>query len=85
MTGADADSTPDMLEPLLSVEEVSKLLRISESGVYRLLRRGELASVKVGGRTLFEPRAVREFIAASRRTSPGGGGAVAPSNDQEAA
>jgi excisionase family DNA binding protein len=84
VTGADANSTPDTLEPLLSVEAVSELLGISESGVYRLLRRGELISVKVGGRTLFEPQAVREFIVASRRSSPSTG-AVEPSDDQEAA
>lgn len=86
MTGAEGNSRPSSaLEPLLSVEEVSGLLRISESGVYRLLRRGQVASVKVGGRTLFEPQAIREFIAASRRTSLGANGATTRSNDQEAA
>lgn len=59
------------LEPLLSIEEVCDLLRISESGVYRFLRRGELASVKVGGRTLFEPGVIREFIAERRRAGCG--------------
>ena len=69
------------LEPLLSVEEVCELLRISESGVYRFLRRGELASVKVGGRTLFEPEVIREFIAARRRAGCGS----SPATEEEAA
>jgi len=54
------------LEPLLSIDDVARLLRVSESSVYRLVRSGELARVKVGGRTLFEPRAVRAFIADCR-------------------
>jgi excisionase family DNA binding protein len=63
VTGADANFTLDpVLEPLLSVEEVSEILHISESGVYRLLRRRALPSVKVGGRTLFERGAIRDFL-----------------------
>ena len=58
------------LEPLLSIEEVSRLLRISESSVYRLVRGGELARVKVGNRTLFEPATVRSFIAGCRDRVP---------------
>jgi excisionase family DNA binding protein len=54
------------LEPLLSIDEVARLLRVSESSVYRLVRSGDLTRVKVGGRTLFEPLAVREFIAGCR-------------------
>jgi excisionase family DNA binding protein len=54
------------LEPLLSIDDVARLLRVSESSVYRLVRSGELPRVKVGGRTLFEPRAVRNFIAHCR-------------------
>jgi excisionase family DNA binding protein len=56
------------IEALLSLDEVAELLRISESGVYRLVRSGELPRVKVGQRTLFEPREIRRFIA-SRRDS----------------
>jgi excisionase family DNA binding protein len=68
MTVRDGSGQPTtQLEPLLSVSEARDVLRISESGVYRLMRRGELASVKVGGRTLIEPAAIRAFIA-ERRT-----------------
>jgi hypothetical protein len=34
--------------------------------VYRLVRGGELARVKVGKRTLFEPGTVRSFISGCR-------------------
>jgi excisionase family DNA binding protein len=57
------------LEPLLSIEAASELLGISQSGIYRLLRGGELPCVKVGGRTLIEPGEIREFIAARRRAA----------------
>ena len=69
------------LEPLLSVKEVAEYLGISESGVYRLCRAGDLIGVKVGGRTLFEPREVREFIEACRRKSADGPG---PSSSETA-
>jgi excisionase family DNA binding protein len=57
------------LEPLLSIDDVARLLRVSESSVYRLVRNGELARVKVGGRTLFEPKTVRAFIAGCREAT----------------
>lgn len=69
MTGPESNSITirPLLEPLLSIEAASELLGISQSGVYRLLRGGELPCVKVGGRTLIEPGAIREFIVARRR------------------
>lgn len=67
MTGADISRQPSHgIEPLLSLDEVADLLRISESGVYRLVRSGELPRVKVGNRTLFEPDEIRRFIAQRR-------------------
>ena len=47
----------------MSIDEVAQVLRISERGVYRLISSGEIASVKVGHRTLLEPDEVRRFIA----------------------
>jgi excisionase family DNA binding protein len=52
------------LEPLLSIADVAEVLRISESGVYRLMRSNELPPVRIGGRTLFSPDSVRALIAA---------------------
>src|SRR5439155_7360026 len=73
MAGIDGrDET--RLEPLLSIEDVAGVLRISERGVYRLLGRGELTSVKVGNRTLIEPEDVRQFIASQRRVTAAASG-----------
>lgn len=70
MTGPDSPSqTVHGIEALLSLGEVAQVLRISESGVYRLVRSGELPRVKVGNRTLFEPDDVRMFIATRREAS----------------
>ena len=67
VTGSDPSRQPAHgIEPLLSLDEVTHLLHISESGVYRLVRNRELARVKVGGRTLFEPSEIRRFIARRR-------------------
>jgi excisionase family DNA binding protein len=65
------ESPRNDLEPLLSVKKVAKYLGISESGVYRLRRTGELSGVKVGARTLFEPSEVRRFIEAGRLSTSG--------------
>jgi len=67
MTAADTSRQAlHGIEALLSIDEVVHLLRISESGVYRLVRSGELPRVKVGSRTLFEPHEIRRFIASRR-------------------
>ena len=80
MTDPERDWRGELeLEPLLSVDEVASCLRISESGVYRLIRRGDLPVVKVGGRTRFEQVALRHFIASQRRD------ASTDSKDEEAA
>jgi excisionase family DNA binding protein len=55
------------LEPLLSRAEAARVLGISEDGVKRLIRRGELPVVEIGGRRLHEPEQLRDFIAARRR------------------
>jgi excisionase family DNA binding protein len=80
VTGPDASRKLEHgIEPLLSIDEVSGLLRISESGVYRLVRHGELPRVKVGNRTLFEASEIRNFIARRRaeQTQPIGGRTLA--------
>lgn len=75
MTGADAPSqSVHGIEPLVSLDEVSRLLRISESGVHRLVRSGALSRVKVGKRTLFEADEIRRFIASRRVEQAHGNG-----------
>jgi len=67
MSAIDSAAVTTALEPLMSVEEIADYLRISERSVYRLFDRGELASIKVGGRTRIEPAELRRFIADQRR------------------
>jgi excisionase family DNA binding protein len=59
---SESQATP--LEPLLSIGDVAEILRISESGVYRLMRSEDLPAIRIGGRTLFSPDSVRALIAA---------------------
>lgn len=47
------DPQPTTNRPLLDVTETADLLRASRSHVYRLIERGNLKPVKLGGRTLF--------------------------------
>ena len=51
----------------LSVEMVAEMLGISRSMVFKLIRRGELRSVKAGTRTLVPVAAVDEFIEQNSR------------------
>ena len=61
------------LEPstprLLTAGEVSDLLRIPKSTVYELTRTRRIPYLKVGRRTLFDPRVLAEWIA-SRNVDP---------------
>jgi excisionase family DNA binding protein len=59
----------EALEPLMSIEEVAEMLGISQRGVYRLMSRGELPTVKIGGLTRIEPRQLKIYIAKRRQLS----------------
>ena len=54
---------------LLSIEQTADRLGISRSGVYRLVARGELATVTLGRRTLIEGLEIRRIIRANRSTT----------------
>lgn len=56
------------LEPLMSIDDVAEVLAISARGVYRLMNRGELVPIKVGGCTRVEPEELRRYIAERRRS-----------------
>jgi len=58
------------LEALLSVPDAADVLGVSPVTTRRLIRSGDLPSVRVGDRVLIEPSAVRAFIDAHRE---GGG------------
>jgi excisionase family DNA binding protein len=51
----------------LSVQMAAQMLGISRSMVHKLIRRGELRSVKAGTRTLVPVAAVDEFIEQNSR------------------
>ena len=54
----------------LSVEMAAQMLGISRSMGFKLIRNGELRSVKAGTRTLVPVAAVDEFIEQKSQTSP---------------
>lgn len=47
---------------LLRVDEVAKLLKVSDRTVYTLTKRGELIAGKVGGSTRWQRGAVEDYI-----------------------
>ena len=54
--------TPELVEPLLTVDELADLLRSSRSGIYRLVRDGHLRPYRVGARMRFSTRDVRDYL-----------------------
>jgi excisionase family DNA binding protein len=54
-----------MNQPLLMAEEVSQLLRIPTEHVYRLARRGEITSVRLGRYVRFTSEAVSQYVEAN--------------------
>ncbi len=58
---------PDFcLEPLLSVRQACKILGIKEKTLRDWVWRKKIDYVKVGDRVMFEPDAIRRFIASNR-------------------
>lgn len=51
-----------VLEHLLSLRETGQVLGISRAAVYRLIGRGELTLVHLGGRRLVDPGDLRTLI-----------------------
>lgn len=55
---------------LLKIPEVAACLSISRSGVYRLMERGELRSVRIGRGVRFPPAEI-ERLMNGRKEEPG--------------
>jgi excisionase family DNA binding protein len=55
---------------LLTVKEACDRLRISRATLYNLVNRGELAFVKIGGKSLISEEGIDRLIAQSTRTPP---------------
>ncbi len=66
ITGTDSRATDyapwTLAERLLTANEVAGMLHISRSGVYQLVRRGDLPSIKIGSALRFRGQDVREFM-----------------------
>jgi excisionase family DNA binding protein len=58
-----------MAAELLTVEQAGRALGVSRSTVWRLIQRGELASVRRDGRRLIPARALHARAGSRRRTS----------------
>lgn len=55
---------------LLTLREAHEKLRVSPMTLYRLMARGELATIKIGRRTFVETEELRRFVD-RRRTRRG--------------
>jgi excisionase family DNA binding protein len=51
-----------VLEELLTVRELGKWLRLSESHIYSLVSKKKIPYSKVGGKVLFDRQAVKNWI-----------------------
>jgi len=50
------------LEELLTINDTCDLLKISRPTVYRMIKKGVLKTVQVGGRMRFHPDELRRYI-----------------------
>lgn len=55
------------MDTLLTVEEVSKLLRVKRQTLYKWICERKIPSISLGGRTLFEKDELQEWISSKRR------------------
>lgn len=63
---ATAPVTIASLEPLMSIKQVAKILGIKEKTLRDWVWRKKIDYVKSGDRVMFEPDAIRQFIARNR-------------------
>lgn len=52
------------LEDLLTVRELGKWLRLSESHIYSLVSKKKIPFTKIGGKVLFDRQTITEWIEA---------------------
>ncbi len=62
MPRAARKRSPDHSDPLLTVEQVCDILRISRSTVYTMIQRGELPCVHIGRMVRLLSSDVRAFV-----------------------
>jgi excisionase family DNA binding protein len=56
------ESYPPVRSPLLTVNETAAYMNVARATVFRLVRRGELNSVRVGSRLRFRPEDVERYL-----------------------
>lgn len=61
-----------MNNELLNAQEVADILKIARNTVYELVKRGELASSKVGKQVRVDRREVEAYLTRTKRTDPAG-------------
>lgn len=62
--------TQQLTRPLLSLRQTARWLGVSPWTVRRLVDRGELEMIVIGGQLRFAPEAIEAFLEANRRGSP---------------
>ena len=73
MTAEVASDRHLVAEPIaVRVPDAARLIGLSRSRLYELMKRGEVEYVKVGGATLIPYEALREFIARQPRPALAG-------------
>ena len=55
---------PQFDEPLLTVSEVAGLMRVSNMTVYRLIKSGQLAAIRVGKNYRLRRRDIERYLSA---------------------
>jgi len=65
-------SSAERLRQVWRVPEVARILDVSESRVYELIRQGILPSVRLGRQIRVDKEALDEFIKAGGQALPGG-------------
>ena len=64
------DPSPERWPPVLTVEEVARILRVSTKTVLRYAAGGILPRLPVVGRCLISAAVLREFIEAGKSSGP---------------
>lgn len=62
LTKAGASEAPPVAERLLRLPEVGEILNVSLRAVYKLIERGELKTLHVGGAHRVRPEDLRAYI-----------------------
>lgn len=51
-----------MPDQFIRVDELCDLLRVKRNALYRIIKKGELSPIKLGGRTVFSKQKVIQFM-----------------------